>query len=321
MVAVAAVLATAQARAQAPPDPDAIIEHGIQLREQGHDDQALLEFHRAYAILPSPRASAQIGLAEQALGQWVEADRYLEKALAAKRDAWIESRRSALDAAGAAVLRHLGTLEIRGGIDGAEVRLDGTLLGVLPLGASQHVEAGTRALEVRAAGYYPVSRTIIVAPGATSRETVELVPLAPPTPTPSPTAVPIDAPLAPARAPATYAPATATQKTLGWVGVAISGAAVATGAVALLLRGSEITSYNNDASCPGTAASGAQPGPCADRISAASTWLTVGIVGFVAAGVLGATSVTLLATAPGRERSRTLACRAGIAGIGCAGSF
>jgi hypothetical protein len=171
-------LAVATTAAGQPPlGGDALIEHGIQLREQGHDDQALVEFRRAYAVTPSPRARAQMGLAEQALGQWVLAEQHLREALAAESDPWIAGRRSILATAAAAVARHLGSLAVSGaGPANARVFLDGVDVGPLPLTSPVRVETGSRLLEVRAQGFYPVIRTIEITAGATARETVTLRP-------------------------------------------------------------------------------------------------------------------------------------------------
>ena len=53
------------AAALAGPKDDAVqaIMRGIALRRQGDDDAASKEFQRAQEISPSPRATAQVGLA------------------------------------------------------------------------------------------------------------------------------------------------------------------------------------------------------------------------------------------------------------------
>ncbi len=313
----ACLLAPRSSTAQPQSDADKLIDQGIHLRQQGHDDQALTEFQRAYAITPTPRARAQIGLAEQALGQWVSAEQHVREALAARDDAWIGAHRSVLEGALTTITRHLGSLEIRGGIAGAEVLLDGARVGALPLRDAQRVEAGTRTLEVRAPGYYPISRTIIVAPGETARETVELVAEAKAptaagatgttTPAPPPPNAATTEPVPSLGAADTNPSVGSTQRTLGWIGLGAAGAFVATGIVALVARGQQVSAYNNDPTCPGMG-SPSQPAACADRESAASTWGAVSIVGFIGAGVLAATSVTLLLTAPRPSARHAVAC-------------
>src|SRR4051812_16131890 len=86
---LASLLASGPTVAQVADPAEAAIRRGVDLRRQGQDDQALQEFKKAYELSPSPRAIAQIGLAEQALGRWVDAETHLEAALGSKTDAWI----------------------------------------------------------------------------------------------------------------------------------------------------------------------------------------------------------------------------------------
>jgi hypothetical protein len=50
-------------------DADELIHKGIELRKQGQDLDALEAFRRANALTSTPRALAQMGFAEQALGR------------------------------------------------------------------------------------------------------------------------------------------------------------------------------------------------------------------------------------------------------------
>jgi len=175
------------ARAQPAPAPapavtevaesDRLILEGLKLREQGKDAEALAVFVRAQELAPTPRALAQRALAEQALGDWAQAEVHLRDALAATDDPWILRHRQALDGAFAVIGEHLGQLQLNGGIAGAELRLDGQLVGTLPLSAPLRVVVGRPMLEVAAAGYYPVRREIAIKAGSLSTESIELVPL------------------------------------------------------------------------------------------------------------------------------------------------
>src|SRR5947209_3601580 len=78
---------------------DAAIRRGVDLRKQGRDMDALEEFRKAYAAARSPRALAQIALAEQALGRWVDAESDLDQALASKSDPWIRKNVATLNGA------------------------------------------------------------------------------------------------------------------------------------------------------------------------------------------------------------------------------
>ena len=80
---VFAVQVCAQAQSN---DVDAYIGEGIAARRRGDDDQALVLFAQAWELGHSPRARAQMGLAEQALGAFVESESCLVEALAAGSD-------------------------------------------------------------------------------------------------------------------------------------------------------------------------------------------------------------------------------------------
>jgi hypothetical protein len=87
------LVVTATAAAE---DVDALIKHGNDLRRKGRDRDALAEFQRAAQINETPRVTAQMALAEQALGLWVEAEGHLTKALGHERDPWIAKNRAVL---------------------------------------------------------------------------------------------------------------------------------------------------------------------------------------------------------------------------------
>src|SRR5689334_14201627 len=82
LVSVLGFLAWATpAHADGDESADRLLKRGVELRKAGKDDEALEAFRAAYTSRPSPRAQAQIGLAEQALGRWGDAERDLSEAL------------------------------------------------------------------------------------------------------------------------------------------------------------------------------------------------------------------------------------------------
>ena len=108
-----ALIGTLAARsALAEPSSGEFVDRGIQLRRQHRDAEALEQFKRADQLNPAPRIRAQIGLAEQALGQWLEAERDLNLALSANQDPWIAEREQGLRKALAAIQQHLGSLTV-----------------------------------------------------------------------------------------------------------------------------------------------------------------------------------------------------------------
>lgn len=296
-----ALLVSEVAHADAASEADALISRGLELREKGKDDEALGLFRQAQQKAPSPRARAQVALAEQALGMWVSAETDLTAAIASESDPWISKNRSALDGALGVIRKHIASLEVRGA-NKADVYIDGQKLGT---GAGPYrVEAGRRTLEVRAKGYQPTSRSVDLPAGGTARESVELV-VAPVTTTPmKPTSeTPQKRVEDPGRG----------QRLLGWVFIGAGAAMLATGGASLLVRKSYVDDYNNDTSCPGLGAA-QPPGPCSDRVDSTRTWMTVAIVSLIAGGASIIGGGVILGTAPSRT---SVACGP----FGCMGTF
>jgi hypothetical protein len=167
-----------QARAQ-DDGAEVLTKQGLELRRQRRDAEALDAFRRAYAIKATPRTLAQIALAEQALGKWVDAEADLDAALRSTDDAWIAPHRDTLLGGLATIRSHLGWLEVTADAPAARVWVNGAELGELPLAKPVRVEAGSVVVEVRAAGFVPARRVPFVEPGGSAREAVHLVPLAP----------------------------------------------------------------------------------------------------------------------------------------------
>lgn len=162
--------------AHAQPPTDALIERGIELRMQHKDREALEQFRKAYEAQPSPRAMAQIGLAEQALGAWADAEKHITEALSSSSDPWIRKHQALLSESLRVVGTHLGSLEVESSVSGAELWVNGAKTADLPLSAPVRVEIGTAVIEVRKHGFVAVRRPVEIAPGVVARERVVLVP-------------------------------------------------------------------------------------------------------------------------------------------------
>src|SRR5262245_5743759 len=105
-------------------DAESLLRRGIDLRKQGQDTEALESFRAAHTLDPTPRAKAQIGLAEQALGRWLDAHQHLSEALSAADDPWIIKNREALEGARSTIEDRLGWLFVMTNAEGAEIWID-----------------------------------------------------------------------------------------------------------------------------------------------------------------------------------------------------
>ena len=164
------------ARADEAKDVAKIVQRGIDLRKDGRDAEALAEFQRAAKIEESPRITAQIALAEQALGIWLDAHRDLLAALEHSDDSWIRKNQLTLDKSREIIESNLGRVEVWGSPSGAAVALDDKSIGKLPL-ASTWLAPTDATLRVSAAGYEDYVRLLNVNADSRIREHVDLRPL------------------------------------------------------------------------------------------------------------------------------------------------
>ena len=336
-IAVAAVLAAAApsspARADSHDDAeaDAAIKRGVELRRNVKDQEALEEFRKAYALVKSARALAQIGLAEQALGRWVDAENDVGEAMASKTDPWIRKNLSTLNGAADVIRKHLGSLDVIGPA-GAELLIDGRVAGTLPLAKPARVPIGSLTIEVKKDGFFPSTRPVSIAAGELTRESVDLNPQpvapvvrTPPVTTPAEgggTAGPLSG-IPGHTEPVTARPgdeperSSGVSRTLAWVaaGGALLGAGV--GAAELMIRSSKLDD-GGKMKChimsDGTVMPpmGTDPAPCLDLANSADRAKVGAIIAFSAAGALAITSAILFATSSSSSSSShsgsTLVC-------------
>ncbi len=140
--------------------PETQILRGLDLRRAGKDIEALPYFQRAFDKAPTPRATAQLGLVEQALGRWPDAEGHLGRALEAKSDPWIKKNRAVLTQSLETVRSHIAQIDLAGTPVGASVLLNGRVAGTLPLAAPLRVGAGYVELELRAPGHATAKRVL-----------------------------------------------------------------------------------------------------------------------------------------------------------------
>jgi hypothetical protein len=279
------------------------VERGLQLRRAHRDADALVLFRQAYEASPAPRTRAQIALAEQALGQWVEAEHDLRDALGAKDDPWIASHREALDGALHVIADHLGTLIVKTNAPAVEIRLDDDAAPALSEGA--RVVAGQHRIEVRAPGYEGASRTIDVAGGGTA--TLDLVLRADP-----PTALegrassasePVEpAPIAnPAASRDVTNDGPQLRRAFAWGALGAAGAFLGVAVAAQIVREERAAYYNDDSRCFfGNLSRDARCGVYRGEAESAQT---VATVGYVASGVMGLAAGALFLLPFGSKRT------------------
>jgi hypothetical protein len=146
------------------------------LRHKGQDHAALLFFQKAYDLEPSPRTAAQLGLVELALGYALAAERHLSEALSSPNHIWVAKNRAKLETALADTRKAIATVEITGTPAGAEVLVNGSAVGSLPLQKPVAVAEGTVQIIVRAPGFAEKTVRMPIPGGSRERVAIDLVP-------------------------------------------------------------------------------------------------------------------------------------------------
>jgi hypothetical protein len=223
-------------------EADALIEEGVSLRVKGKNQEALELFRKAHALAPTARTLAQVGLAEGALQQWIDAEDHLSAALAAHDTPWIENQRNreALERALTSIRGHVGRVAVLGPA-GADISVNGRPAGRLPLSEPLRVAEGAVQIEAKAPGRRSASSRIDATGGSTVTVNVELPVLSPP-PAPAPVSMP--SPLVRVE--------TSGPRWKSWTGVSllgVSAAALATGIVWLAIDGNMTCSAPSGTVC------------------------------------------------------------------------
>jgi hypothetical protein len=306
---------------------EALIQRGIQLRRSSSDAEALSVFLEAERQDPkSVRVLLHIVTAAQASGKWLMADSYMRKVSALSEDSYYRRHAEAIEVVRRSIAARVGTFQVQGEPDGASVRLDGQLIGTMPMNEPVSVESGSYLMEVYKPGFYRLRRSVNVVGGVLTREPVELNPM------------PARADLAGAGGDSSSgagdkaagntswltAPATA------WTLVGLGAASGIASVVTLRLREDRVSSYNDENECVRSTGESRQEA-CGNLKSEAETFQTVGIITGIAGVALAGTGFALL-FAGGEETVssdaasnggslRLTGCDAGLMSLSCRGSF
>lgn len=133
--------------------------------------EAIGEFEKAFELWPDYRVLYNIGKVRVALGRSVEAVDAFETYLAQGGDELAQDRKQEVRDAIAAQMSHIATLDVKVSIEGAEVRIDGKLIGRSPLAGALRITEGKHTLEALSPGRTTQLRELELQ-GATSTEVV-----------------------------------------------------------------------------------------------------------------------------------------------------
>jgi serine/threonine-protein kinase len=212
------------------------------------------------------------------------------------------------------------TIQVPTSAPDEQVLRDGEAVRPQVWGVAVPVDAGDHRIEAHAPGRGGWSGTVHTSDGQSATMSVPDLPIAP-SPPPEPAAAPPAATSSSVAAPAPVV--TTTDHTAALLVLGTSVVLTGVGVLGLLEHDSQVSAYNADSSCP-PIDSNTRPAHCNDLVSAADSWKTVAIVGFVGAGVALAAGVTLWILAPRHPvagGAAGIGCRALGAGLACGASF
>jgi len=151
----------------------ALVDEGMALQAGGNAQGALDKYNAAHAIFPTPRGTAQKGLAEEMLGDYGSAEPHIKEALKARKDPWIKENKKKLNAS----LRHMKkdavTFEVIGDPVGTEVFINDRSVGTLPL-TPLRIGSGHIVVRAMLQGYTPYEEEIDVLPRAKRQMQISL---------------------------------------------------------------------------------------------------------------------------------------------------
>ena len=314
-------------------DPETLLVQGVRMRRAGNDSGALYFFERAYRVAPGPRTAGQLGTCEMAVARFADAEIHLAEALRSTTDKWVNDNRAKLSEAMRVTKDFLGSLEIVGRPQGAEVEVDGRTVGRLPLPKPLRVTSGKEViLRVSAPGYEQFRRSVMIGQRELTRVVIELegVPANDSTTSrsaarsggpaggPGGMSAPPDRDQAPGIDPSMLTPRSDSsgswRRPAGWAAAGVAAALAGGGIVFLTTSNSRIDKFNNymmpNASTPSCNRQAPEDGgsQCGRLLDQAELARTISIISFAGAGVATAAAVILFATAPPAEPSYALHC-------------
>jgi hypothetical protein len=147
-------------------------DRGFELYDEGEYPLALIEFTRAYELVPNYRVLYNIGQVCIQLGQYANARRALEEYRQKGGETLGRDRRDAVAKDLEMLERRTAFLLITTNVEGAEIMVDDVFVGKAPLDPALLIDAGVHRVAVRRQGYQP--RTAVVTLAGGDKQTLDL---------------------------------------------------------------------------------------------------------------------------------------------------
>lgn len=199
-------------------------QRGVDLYKEGNFDAALAEFTRAYELAPNYRILFNLAQTQLERHDSVAAWRLLYQYLEQGKDEISPERRAQVERDMEALQKRVAELRLQIDVAGAELMVDGVVVGVTPLKQPVWVNSGLRQVTVRKQGYRASTRSVSVPGGEPISVAIHLES--------DPSAAPVTTVVAPAPRPPEKGPNTALWLT-GAISVVFTGTAVTFGLLTL----------------------------------------------------------------------------------------
>lgn len=155
-------------------------QKGVELYGRGDVRAALIEFKRAYKLVPSYQLLYNMAQAASELRDYVEAYEHYKRYLADGGGKIAAGRKDEVEAHILQLEGYLATIDLEVSVDGAEISIDGVVVGVAPLSEPAVVSAGRRKISVTRSGYASWERYLDLAGKDTESLEVKLISLSAP---------------------------------------------------------------------------------------------------------------------------------------------
>lgn len=152
-------------------------QRGVELYDSGDLRAALIEFRRAYKLVPTYQLLYNMAQVAAELKDYVEAYDYYKLYLRKGRDKIDTDRRSEVEGQIEQLEGYLASLRIVVSEDDAEITIDGVVVGISPIAESFKVSAGRRDVVVSRRGFSTWERKLDLAGRDSETIDVELISL------------------------------------------------------------------------------------------------------------------------------------------------
>jgi PEGA domain-containing protein len=140
---------------------------GVDAFRAGNYEEARIAFAECYQIMPKSDVLRNLSISEIQSGHYVSAARHLTQLLAAPQGELPTTVREEATNRLSQAEAQIGQLKINVDVAGAEISIDGAVIGRSPLGGDWYIEPGQHEILISKAGYPIESRQVFALAGVT----------------------------------------------------------------------------------------------------------------------------------------------------------